>query len=190
MMDATPLYDRPYHPRRPELRRDFKGKAKAHTRTERPVTYYLIDFGLSRRYDLPFERPLEEPILGGDKTVPEFQNISGPCDPFPTDVYYLGNMVRRTFLEVSGRDDLAKSASLTGGCRVASSTAESVASSSWRPSSQRWYRTTRQSGRPWTRWSSASIRCAPRLRPMFDTSTDCSTRRSLASSRPGSSAHA
>ncbi|KAI5889138.1 uncharacterized protein SCHCODRAFT_02548782 [Schizophyllum commune H4-8] len=99
MMDATPLYDHPYHPRRPELRRDFRGKAKAHTRTERPVTYYLIDFGLSRRFDLPFERPLEEPILGGDKTVPEFQNISGPCDPFPTDVYYLGNMVRRTFLE-------------------------------------------------------------------------------------------
>ncbi|KAL1695117.1 hypothetical protein GGG16DRAFT_86843 [Schizophyllum commune] len=137
MMDATPLYDHPYHPRRPELRRDFKGKAKAHTRTERPVTYYLIDFGLSRRYDLPFERPLEEPILGGDKTVPEFQNISGPCDPFPTDVYYLGNMVRRTFLEVSGCDDLAKSARLTGGCRAARSTAESVASSSWRPSSQR-----------------------------------------------------
>ncbi|KAL1746522.1 kinase-like domain-containing protein [Schizophyllum fasciatum] len=99
MMDASPLYDHPYHPRRPELRRDFKGKAKAHTRTERPVTYYLIDFGLSRRYDLPFERALEEPVLGGDKTVPEFQNGSGPYDPFPTDVYYLGNMIRRTFLE-------------------------------------------------------------------------------------------
>ncbi|KAI4524529.1 hypothetical protein K525DRAFT_266959 [Schizophyllum commune Loenen D] len=77
MMDATPLYDHPYHPRRPELRRDSKGKAKAHTRTERPVTYYLIDFGLSRRYDLPFERPLEDPILGDDKTVPEFRYISG-----------------------------------------------------------------------------------------------------------------
>ncbi|TRM70247.1 kinase-like domain-containing protein [Schizophyllum amplum] len=99
MMDASPLYDQPYHPRRTDWRRDFKGKAKAHTRTERPVVYYLIDFGLSRRYDLPYERPLEEPILGGDKSVPEFQNSAAPCDPFPTDVYYLGNMIRRTFLE-------------------------------------------------------------------------------------------
>ncbi|KAG1767444.1 hypothetical protein EDD22DRAFT_875894 [Suillus occidentalis] len=75
MMDAKDLYVEPYHP------------------------YYIIDFGLSRRYDASEENPREYPIFGGDKTVPEFQNDSNvPLNPFPTDVYYLGNVIREQFL--------------------------------------------------------------------------------------------
>jgi len=99
MMDPTPLYPEPYHPSRDDLKRDFNGSAKPLTRTQRPVKYYLVDFGISRRYKAEDGAPVEEQIFGGDKTVPEFRKSSEPCNPFPTDVYYLGNMIRKNFLE-------------------------------------------------------------------------------------------
>ncbi|KAG2126000.1 uncharacterized protein EDB93DRAFT_1189164 [Suillus bovinus] len=98
MMDAKDLYPEPYHPVQPHMKRDFSGYAKHFTRTQRPPKYYLIDFGLSRRYDATEENPLEYPIFGGDKTVPEFQkNPNVPMNPFPTDIYYLGNVIREQF---------------------------------------------------------------------------------------------
>ena len=100
MMDASPLYPVPYHPRVLHMRRDYKGRVKHLTRTQRPVRYYLTDFGISRRY-APDVVPLEDPIWGGDKTVPEFQASNDPQNPFPTDVYYLGNLIRCDFTEVS-----------------------------------------------------------------------------------------
>jgi hypothetical protein len=101
MMDATPLYPVPYHPVKPYKKRDFSGRAKHYTRTQRPVKYYLTDFGLSRRYNPADGPPREGIILGGDKTVPEFAKSNDPCDPFPTDVYYIGNFIRTTFLQVN-----------------------------------------------------------------------------------------
>jgi hypothetical protein len=101
MMDATPLYPIPYHPREHRRRRDWKGRVSNLTRTQRPVRYYIIDFGLSVRYD-PFQGPPRDfPVVGGDKSVPEFRrNPDEPCDPFPVDVYYLGNMMRESFIRV------------------------------------------------------------------------------------------
>jgi hypothetical protein len=101
MMDATRLYPKGWHPQQIGRRRDWKGKAKHCERTFHPPKYYFIDFGISRQYDPFAGPPREEPIWGGDKTVPEFHRSDDPCDPFPTDVYYLGNMIRRDFLEVS-----------------------------------------------------------------------------------------
>ncbi|KII92692.1 hypothetical protein PLICRDRAFT_679064 [Plicaturopsis crispa FD-325 SS-3] len=98
MMDATPLYPIPYHPYTLSMRRDYTGPAKHRTRTQHPVKYYFIDFGISRRYNPADGPPLEDPIWGGDKTVPEFHKALDPCDPFPTDIYYLGNMIRQGFL--------------------------------------------------------------------------------------------
>jgi hypothetical protein len=74
-----------------------------YTRTQRPPRYYLIDFGISRRYDPANGSPLEDPINGGDKTVPEHQGHKGiiPQNPFFTDIYYAGNVIRTQFLEVS-----------------------------------------------------------------------------------------
>lgn len=84
-----------FHPRVTDKSRDWKGTAKHSTRTLHPVKYYFIDFGLSRRYDPKDGPPREHPILGGDKSVPEFQNWNGELlDPFPTDIYYLGNLIR------------------------------------------------------------------------------------------------
>ncbi|KAI4520858.1 hypothetical protein K525DRAFT_285554 [Schizophyllum commune Loenen D] len=109
MMDASPLFAVPFHPIRQTVRRDFKGPAEAsYTRTERPVKYYIIDFGLSIRYESVDPPPSEVPVLGGDKSVPEFKGddpskryggLSKPYNPFPTDVYCLGNWIREDFLD-------------------------------------------------------------------------------------------
>ncbi|KAI0744026.1 hypothetical protein C8Q80DRAFT_1184592, partial [Daedaleopsis nitida] len=100
MYDPRPMYPQMYHPQRTDLSRDFKRKAKHTTRTARPVKYYFIDFGLSRRYSPEDGPPREHPIQGGDKSVPEFKDWKGDLlDPFPTDIYYIGNMVRTTVLQ-------------------------------------------------------------------------------------------
>ncbi|TRM59176.1 hypothetical protein BD626DRAFT_508498 [Schizophyllum amplum] len=75
MMDAAPLYKTPFHPAEIRMRRDWKGSVyPSFTRTQRPVKYY---------------------------TVPEFlgDGFDNPYNPFPTDVYCLGNWIREDFLE-------------------------------------------------------------------------------------------
>ena len=100
MMDASKLYMDAFHPIHPIMKRDFSRYARFKTRTTRPVKYYFIDFGLSRRYDPSIIQPLEIPIWGGDKEVPEFQNSNNPCDPFPIDIFYIGNMIKKDFVQV------------------------------------------------------------------------------------------
>ena len=102
MMDGT-MYPEGWHPAYIRQRRDFNRKLplKGYTRLQRPPKYYLIDFGLSRRYDPGDSSPLEPPILGGDKSVPEFKKSVEPCNPFPTDIYCMGNMIRLSFMKVS-----------------------------------------------------------------------------------------
>jgi hypothetical protein len=83
------------------MRRDFSGETKVgSTRIRTPIKYYLVDFGLSRRYNPEDGPPSELPTWGGDQSVPEFKAIDTPCDPFPVDVYCLGNSIRQYFLEV------------------------------------------------------------------------------------------
>jgi hypothetical protein len=94
------MFPQGFHPLVQNDAPDFSKSAKHLTRTQHPPKYYLLDFGISRRYNPANGPPLELPIEGGDKTVPEFQTSNDACDPFPTDVYYLGNLIRREFLEV------------------------------------------------------------------------------------------
>jgi serine/threonine protein kinase len=75
-------------------RQDPSKMAKHGTRTQCSPKYYLAGLGLSRRYDPTNGSPLERPIYGDDMTVPEFQKSTGPCNPFPTDIYYAGNLVQ------------------------------------------------------------------------------------------------
>ena len=101
MYDPRPMYPDLYHPITTWKKRNHKGTAKYTTRTTSPVKYYLIDFGLSRKYNPSGGPPREHPILGGDKSVPEFQEWDGVLlDPFPTDIYYLGNTIRTYILKV------------------------------------------------------------------------------------------
>ncbi|CAL1706324.1 unnamed protein product [Somion occarium] len=102
MMDPKPLFPQMFHPRDDRRTLDFKGTAKYYTRTARPTKYFFIDFGLSRKYhpgDMP---PVEPVIFGGDKTVPEFTEPYDPVNPFPTDIYYVGNLIREDFLQTTG----------------------------------------------------------------------------------------
>ena len=102
-MDGS-MYPNGWHPSRHWVaREDVNVNAKAFTRTERPPKYYLIDFGLSRRYDPNDKAPLEPPIRGGDKSVPEFQRYNPnqtTFNPFFTDIYYVGNRIREDLLTV------------------------------------------------------------------------------------------
>jgi len=100
MLDPSHMYPESFHPANNQRTRDFRRKAKWYSRTRRPTRYLLIDFGLSHQYDPANGPPLEKPLRGGDKSAPEHQDMSTPCNPFPTDVYYLGNLVREYYMQV------------------------------------------------------------------------------------------
>ena len=100
MLDPSGMYPNSFHPVDPKKSRDFRRKAKGYSRTRRPTRYLLIDFGLSRFYDPANGPPLDEPLRGGDKSAPEHQDRITPCNPFPADVYYLGNLAREHYMQV------------------------------------------------------------------------------------------
>src|SRR6266849_4106470 len=75
----------------------FKHPTKAYNRAQRPPVYYYIDVGLSRYYSS--RDAMDEPLCGGDKSAPEHRS-GRPCNPFQTDIYYIGNLVRHEFMEV------------------------------------------------------------------------------------------
>ncbi len=100
MLDPSNTYPESFHPVDIRRSKDFRRKAKWYTRTRRPTKYVLIDFGLSRRYDPANGPPLDKPYRGGDKSAPEHQDRVTPCNPFPTDVYYLGNLIREDYMQV------------------------------------------------------------------------------------------
>jgi len=97
MMDGFPLYLDFPHPIEQTLKRDLSATAKYTSRTIKPVRYYFIDFGFSKQYNHDHS-PLEEPPWGGDHSVPEFA-ADKPCNPFPVDVYCLGNVIRTRFMK-------------------------------------------------------------------------------------------
>lgn len=100
MFDLRPMYPQMYHPHFDHRSREFKGRACHGSRARHPVKYYLIDFGLSRKYDADNLSPREWPIRGGDKSVPEFKTSNDPMDPYPTDINYSRNLVREHLLGV------------------------------------------------------------------------------------------
>jgi hypothetical protein len=97
MFDPSGMYPQGFHPTQQDKRPDFKGNAKRYSRTKRPPRYHLIDFGLSRCYDS--RDVVDEPLRGGDRTAPEHQDGMW-CNPFHTDIYYLGNIVKDEFIRV------------------------------------------------------------------------------------------
>jgi len=98
MLDPTNMYPDSFHPVALGRSKDFRHTVKRYSRTRRPTRYLFIDLGLSRRYDPANGPPLDEPLHGGDRTAPEHRDGKTPCNPFPTDVYYLGNLVRQHYV--------------------------------------------------------------------------------------------
>ncbi|TBU31640.1 hypothetical protein BD311DRAFT_775952 [Dichomitus squalens] len=68
---------------------------------ECPWPQYYITLSLaSHAYD-PNEELLAFPYVGGDMSVPEYrQGLLGRHDPFAIDVYCLGNLIKRDFIQV------------------------------------------------------------------------------------------
>jgi hypothetical protein len=97
MFGASKMYPNGFHPVKINRNRNFKGTARAYTRIQRPPVYYLIDFGLSHQYTS--RDATDVPLRCGDMSAPEHRSNSR-CNPFQTDIYYIGNLVRREFLEV------------------------------------------------------------------------------------------
>lgn len=100
MMDPAPLYSDIPHPIHSEMSYDFKRKVRQYTRTDHPTRYYYIDFGLSVKF-APGEETVSPINIGGDRSVPEFENESGMYNPFQADIYTLGNLIREDFMKVS-----------------------------------------------------------------------------------------
>ncbi|KAI0040923.1 hypothetical protein FA95DRAFT_1527129 [Auriscalpium vulgare] len=101
VLDPSGMYPNSFHPIKMNRSKGFYWFAKSFTRTQRPPRYYLIDFGLSRYYDPADGVPLDEAVRGGDKSVPEFRDYLDGVhhNPFPTDIYYIGNMLREDFVQ-------------------------------------------------------------------------------------------
>lgn len=104
MMDGSKLYPKGFHPISQMV--DFSSGPQAvwarhYSRTRIPVKYYFIDFGISCIFDPEDPDPREYPIRAGDKSAPEItDDLEGPINPFPTDVYYIGNMIRSYIMKV------------------------------------------------------------------------------------------
>lgn len=102
MMDPTKMYPKGFHPGRPWMTTDYSEFVSPRlTRAQCWPRYYLVDFGLSRRYDPAAGIPDESVVCGEDKTAPEHHDDSRyNCNPFPTDIYYIGNILREYFIDV------------------------------------------------------------------------------------------
>jgi len=98
VMDARKMYPDGHHPKKPSRTYDHKKRARHFSRTLAPPRYYLIDFGFSQKYETSQERPPEYAIRSGGTEPPEYK-AETPCDPFATDVFLLGNMIRLQFLD-------------------------------------------------------------------------------------------
>ncbi|KAK7053598.1 kinase domain-containing protein [Favolaschia claudopus] len=98
MQDPTDLYPDGFHPVRQWMDPSYKAFSRYLMRTDCWPRYYIIDFGLSRRYDPADGPPSEDIILGGDKSPPEHAEEAIACNPFPTDIYFLGNLLKEHFV--------------------------------------------------------------------------------------------
>lgn len=98
MFDGAGMYRKGYHAIFWDL--DVNGKpAYPLRRSDVPrVKYYFTDFGLSSRF-LEGEPKLVLGMNGLDRDVPELSGFE-QYDPFPVDVFILGNVFKRNFTAV------------------------------------------------------------------------------------------
>ncbi|KIJ28311.1 hypothetical protein M422DRAFT_169219, partial [Sphaerobolus stellatus SS14] len=93
LMDASEMLPEEFHPTSTMLARDSGTlKIKHYTRTERPPKYYLIDFGLSRKYNPEDGIPSEMRILGAADWPYKFI-ATKPSNPYLVDVYFMVKLV-------------------------------------------------------------------------------------------------
>ena len=99
-MDANPLCPKGFLTVDPFFDRSGYNRAIYRRRYEvSSFKYYVIDFGLSSRFD---ESDTYRRVTGGraqDGDVPELSNIV-PYDPFLVDIFTIGNLFKLSFVQV------------------------------------------------------------------------------------------
>ncbi|KAF5329164.1 hypothetical protein D9611_013212 [Ephemerocybe angulata] len=116
MIDTTKIIPRGTHPwdpsSAPDGRREgFKGGPKWRSRwSARPNHYFVIDFGYSRKFATNTGVRLLG-IYGQDTSVPEM-SLTEPYDPFPVDVYHLGNLLLGYYNEYGPDETIDKLSSV------------------------------------------------------------------------------
>ena len=107
MMNADGMFPKGFHAADPSRTYDWTGSAKHLSRTERPPKYYYIDFGISVRFGLDESAPRTRVnAWGGDQDrPPEIEHLNVEYNPFPTDVFYMGNIIKQNFTEVRKTND-------------------------------------------------------------------------------------
>ncbi|KAL5530908.1 hypothetical protein ACEPAG_3784 [Sanghuangporus baumii] len=97
MMDGDPLYPKGFHPSLPMLDASGKKARPRRRRNAHGVKYYFVDFGISSQFDGTEETRLVTGRDGLDKDVPELHQYV-PYDPFPVDIFILGNLFRKELI--------------------------------------------------------------------------------------------
>lgn len=99
-MDATRIFPRGFHPLKDNfLPHDISTLAPVLPRMDVGVKYYFIDFGISSYFPEGTEPQLVLDPTGRNQDVPEFSD-EVPYDPFKVDIFTLGNVLRREFVDV------------------------------------------------------------------------------------------
>ncbi|KAL6303435.1 hypothetical protein BKA93DRAFT_788470 [Sparassis latifolia] len=97
MMDARSLYPQGHHPVRIETSRDGTRTLSPLSRSDHPVRYYYIDFGISS-YIEKGTSPYVLGRRGRDKELPELSS-EVPYNAFKADLFILGNLYKKEFLQ-------------------------------------------------------------------------------------------
>lgn len=100
-MDASALYPLGFHPVYPHKLRDGTAGPLPLPRAAAKIKYYFVDFGISSLISKDSSNKLVVGNFGRDREVPEL-SVSTPYDPFKVDVFILGNLFDRGFVEVRG----------------------------------------------------------------------------------------
>jgi len=96
MMDASEMYPKGFHPTRKHKAPDGISSAKCISGAKR-VKYYFIDFEMSRLIKRDSDRQMC--VRQGGRNLPPEIERGAEYDPFPVDMYYLGNVYREHVLE-------------------------------------------------------------------------------------------
>ena len=154
MMEWKNMFPKGFHPQNDLRTQNGRHSAPFFTRTQRPTRYIIIDFGMSSRYDPSDVSPREVSLIGGDKTVPEFLKGQPHHDPYKTDVYYVGNLIRTEFMLV--RTSLLPTYLLTLSLRDTLSLPTFVdikLSNLWDRSSTTWFKMIQPNAQVWVKLS-------------------------------------
>jgi hypothetical protein len=98
MMDATTMFPEGFHPAAPHRHPiDILRPPPSVPRRETTVRYYLIDFGISVRYEDKKSRGKITGADGRERTTPELSDTI-PYDPFPVDIYVAGKVLQTIYV--------------------------------------------------------------------------------------------